>query len=76
MAHQTHVRAVSQHATVRCQQRGVTHALLQALLELADQSRPARRGYEVIYLSRGEANRLRKAGTVSPAILERLVGLA
>ena len=69
------VRAVSWHASIRCQQRGVTVALLNLLQEVGDRSVPVGAGCVAVSLSRREARRLRKVGHLSPANLERLDGL-
>ena len=65
---------VSNHATTRCQQRGVLLQVLSSLLDHGDRSVPVGGGCTAISLSRNEAARLRRTGYY-PAMLERLVGL-
>jgi hypothetical protein len=66
------VQTISQHATKRCQQRGINHAMLIALQEFGDRSIPVGRNCVALSLSRREARRLRKEGICPPAMLERL----
>lgn len=65
---------MSNHATTRCQQRGVPLRVLSSLLDHGDRSIPVGGGHTAISLSRNEAARLRRVG-YHPAMLERLVGL-
>jgi hypothetical protein len=67
--------AVSEHARLRCQQRGVPLHVLSALQDVADRSVPVGGGLTADSLSRRGLKWLREEGYPVPAILERLPGL-
>ena len=66
---------ISQHARVRCQQRGVSREILSALEDVADRSVSVGGGRWAVSLSRRGVQWLREDGHPAAAILERLSGL-
>lgn len=75
MARREAAVAISRHAEMRCQHRGIPGQTLADLLDLADRSVPVGSGCEAVSVSRKAAERLRRAGYPG-AVLERLDGTA
>lgn len=65
----------SDHAIVRCQQRGISRAAMELVLDEGDLVEPAGDHCERIRLSRMQANRLRERG-IDRRMLERLRNVA
>lgn len=65
---------LSTHAVVRCQQRGVSHEVLDLLFERFDVERNVGRGCHAISCSR-EALALARRSGVAAALIERLAGV-
>jgi hypothetical protein len=65
----------SNHAYIRCQQRGISRAAMELVLDEGDLVEPAGDHCERIRLSRNQANRLRELG-FDHRTLERVHNIA
>ncbi len=72
MSRRDHTLRMSRHADIRCQQRGVRSDVLTALLMWTDIDIGAGKGRSHRRVSRDEADKLLRAGLISPTVHGRL----